>query len=178
MEIDVKVIGLDKLTEALDRIGGVGLAQLIQRATRKIGEHTKSLLMRYPGPPSHPIKWASDKQRKWWFAARASGVQHQRTGIARAIFGKKTGQVLPPGYTRISDPWSQRLKDSWVVTPVHLGASVGTPVTYAGYVMSQEKQTAQHKATGWQTDADVVAEVERSGVIEAVFDGEIEAAIE
>ena len=158
MEIDVKVIGLDKLVEALDRIGGGGLAQLIQRATRKIGEHTKSLLMRYPGPPSHPIKWASDKQRKWWFAARREAN-------------------LPPDYTRISDPWSQRLKDSWVVTPVHLGASVGTPVTYAGYVMSQEKQSAQHKATGWQTDADVVAEVEKSGVIEAVFNGEIEAAI-
>lgn len=158
MEIDVKVIGLDKLITELERIGGGGFARMIQRATRKIGEHTKSLLMRYPGPSHSPVKWASDKQRRWWFASRAKAN-------------------LPPDYTRISDAWSQRLKDSWVVAPVRLGVSVGTPVTYAGYVMSQAKQTAQHKATGWQTDADVVTEVEKSGVIEAVFSGEIEAAI-
>ena len=158
MEIDVKVIGLDKLVEALDRIGGDRLVRLVQRATFKIATHTKSLLMRYPGPPHHPVKWASDKQRKWWFASRRKAN-------------------LPPDYTRISDPWSQRLKDKWMVRAVKLGSSVGTPVIYAGYVMSQEKQSAQHKATGWQTDADVVAEVERSGVIEAVFEGEIEAAI-
>ena len=34
-----------------------------------------------------------------------------------------------------------------------------------------------HKATGWQTDADVVAEVEKSGVIDAVFEGELEALV-
>jgi len=155
--VEVEVVGLDKLIAELERIGGGGLARAIQRATFKIGTHTKSLLMRYPGPPHHPVKWASDKQRRWWFASR-----------------RKAG--LPPDYTRISDPWSQRLKDKWVVQQVGLGASVWTPVTYAGYVMSAEKQTPQHKATGWQTDADVVAEVEKSGVVEAVFEGELEAA--
>lgn len=102
----------------------------------------------YPGPSHQPVIWASEKSRRFYFAMRRQGG-------------------LPPGYTRQSDPMSQRLGPGWAVRKVGQAVYiVGNKSTYASWVQSAASQQAQHKATGWKTDEQAVDELNKSGDIE------------
>ena len=143
----ISFTGLDQLTAALGQLTGPGLRAVIQRSALQIGHNLVERLQKYPKGPSHPIKWASKKQRAWYFAMR-----------------KAAG--LSPRYKRISDPMSQKLKQSWGVQKYgDAGAIAGSRATYAPRVQSSEMQEPMHAATGWKTDADAVAELERRNVI-------------
>jgi hypothetical protein len=147
MSEGVTVEGIEQLNNFLNRISGPALLRVMQRAALVIGEQLKERLQVTPGRPNYPLRWASKKQRAWYFAMRAA-------------------QSLPIKYTRISDPQSQKLEQSWSVVRRGLdGAIVGNRALYAPWVQSKERQTEMHADTGWKTDAQAVEEIERQGVI-------------
>lgn len=105
----------------------------------------------YPGPANSPVEWASDKQRRYYFALRRA-------------------QGLPPNYTRQSDGMSERLMESWAVEPYETtGALLKNSATYAPYVIG-ESQQIQHELTGWRKLSDVAEDFFNSGRAAAVFE--------
>ena len=155
----ITVIGLKAVQYSVALLQGTSLHGAIQRGTMKAAEYGRGLIMQYPGPPKQPVKWASRKQQLWYFANRA-----------------KAG--LPIKYTRISDPWSQKLKHSWVVEESgDTSALLRTPVTYAGYVQAKEVQQPMHAATGWITDEDVIQQLSDEGVVENLVGAEIDVML-
>jgi len=142
----VTIEGLAPLVAKL----GEGAAPVIGPITRAIGELVRKKLAREPKRNTGPVKWASAKQRTWYHAARG-----------------KAG--LPLRYTRNSDPWSQRIGPSWAVERYgDMDALVGTRVTYAKWVQSQEFQQPMHKATGWVTEVEAGETVMRGGAVERI----------
>jgi len=152
---------LNNLQRAMSQLTGEPLMRVMVKAAVKIGEQFKERLMVYPGLPSHPIKWASAKQRAWYFASR------RRDG-------------LDPHYTRTTDKWSQKLRHSWAVEakPSIGGAVVGNRATYGPWVQSDEYQQPMHKDTGWKTDKMAVDEVQRSGIMARYIEGEIKSHLD
>ena len=141
--VTLEIKGLDVLMAKL----GQGATPVLRTLTRGIAEEVKGEIARYPGPVKRPIQWASDKQRRWWFATR-----------------RKAG--LGP-YVRNSDPWSQRLGPSWATAQRgETSAVVGTRVTYAPWVQSARLQQPMHANTGWVTDEQAVKTVNESGEVE------------
>ena len=160
MNITITITGLDDIMKRLN----IDLMTVIKPAIMVVGEEVRDKIAVYPGNAHKPVIWASVKQRRWWFA-------HRRE------------KGLPPGYTRNSDPESQRLGPSWTVEPTPTGAAVRTRALYAPWVQSVNAgefggpQTAQHAATGWLTDQSAVDEVVRSGVIKEIVNDAIRAAL-
>ena len=151
--------GFDKIQRMLARLTGPQLSKAVKVAGRKIGTAIKVRLMKYPGRPSYPLKWASQKQRAWYFAARRA-------------------DGLPIEYTRMSDPWSNQLKTSWDVVAQGNDTLVGSRAPESVWTQSSEFQTAMHKATGWQTEEQVITELDRSGVIIKAVVAEVGKLIE
>ena len=155
----VEIEGLEAVQKMLAGLSGPGVDKALQRAAKKIGEEAKNKLMQYPGPSNSPVKWASKKQRAWYFAMR-----------------NKAG--LDAKYTRISDPMSQKLRQSWAVKAWgDASAIVGTRVTYAPYVQGEDDQSPQHAATGWETEADAVKDLESRNVVERITVAELDSYI-
>ena len=146
MSATITIQGIDALLRDLNQ----PLAPVIRDITFAVGELVRSEMAVYPGGSSSPVKWASEKSRRYYFAMR-----------------RKKG--LPLKYTRGSDSMSQKLVASWTVS--HLGqtsAQVAPKASYGPFVQSASMQSPQHKATGWITDEKGVAVVERSGDVERV----------
>jgi hypothetical protein len=155
----IKAEGIEQIQRMLTDLTGPALKQAVRRAGRKIGTAIKVRMMRYPGRPNYPLRWASAKQRAWYFAAR-----------------KADG--LPVEYTRMTDPWSRQMKHSWDVKPHgEMGTIVGNRAPYSPYVVSSEYQTEMHADTGWPTDESVVTELDSSGVIIRTVMKEVETLI-
>lgn len=146
MEFSTHFEGVEEITKAL----GVDLKPVLRDITFAAGELVRSEIAVYPGPAHKPIIWASERQRRFYFAMR-----------------REAG--LSPGYTRNSDAMSQRLGASWTIQ--HHGATdalLDNKTSYGPWVQNDLYQTAQHKATGWITDEQAVKRVERSGDVEHV----------
>lgn len=156
--MSVEIKGLDEVQKMLGKLQGPEMQRAAQMAGKMIGEEGKGIIATYPGPPSHPINWASVAQRKAYFAQR-----------------HKAG--LPPRYTRGSDPMSQRLGASWAVKAKGWGAVLGTKVSYAPFVQSKVKQQPMHKATGWITDEETVRRLEQGGKIKKIVSDAIRKVI-
>ncbi len=147
--IVIDIEGIDGAVRLLDR----SFAPAMQTITLAVGELVRDEIGTYPGPVVRPIEWASAKQRAFYFAKR-----------------REAG--LNPGYTRISDPMSQRLKESWITDQIGAhDALVTSRATYAYWVQSAEGQQPFHKNTGWITDEVAVQNVEASGDIDDVVNG-------
>lgn len=143
------VIDIDGI-EGAERLLSRSFTPVMQTITLAVGELVRDEIGTYPGPVSKPIEWASARQRAFYFAKRSEAG-------------------LDPGYTRISDPMSQRLKESW--TSDQIGAHdavVASRTTYAYWVQSAEGQQPFHRNTGWITDEEAVLNVEASGDIDRV----------
>lgn len=147
-QFEIEVKGLEELIAKLN-----GTApKVIGDITMAVGQLVRDAMAKEPKARTGPVKWASAKQRSWYHWARAKNVP-----------------PLPLQYTRNSDPWSQRLGPSWAVERWgQMDAAVGTRVTYAKWVQSEEFQQPMHEATGWKTDKDAVEEVRRSGAVERI----------
>ena len=145
---------IQEVADAVAFIAGPGAIQMISRASYKIGLEIEGVLKRRPKSPSYPLKWASDKQRRWWFAMR-----------------REAG--LPVQYKRNTDPMSQKSGHSWTTKRIVGGAIVGNPATYAPYVQSDEYQTEMHEATGWVTDKQASDEVMRSSIVGQIIQAEM-----
>ena len=134
-QIIIEIRGLKELQSKLEAL------EPRQYMTNVMGECLEEIrvdIARAPAPSHSPVIWASDKQRRWWFAARRK-------------------DELSPRYTRESDPWSGRLLDRWTtrVEQDGLQGVVGSAVPYGPFVQDESMQTAQHKATGWRTIQEV-----------------------
>jgi hypothetical protein len=146
MQFSVSVEGVEALLKQLN----VPLGPVLKDITFAVGELVRSEIAVYPGAAHHPIIWASERQRRFYFAMR-----------------REAG--LSPGYVRNSDPMSQRLANSWTLS--HHGSTdalLDNKASYGPWVQNDLYQTAQHKATGWITDEQAVKNVERSGDVERV----------
>jgi hypothetical protein len=142
----MRIEGLDGLMKILDRFAEPkALADTLRPALAAAGEEVRSHLVRYPGKPSYPLRWASARQRFY------------------VLYILRRG--LGP-YQRGTDPMSQRLQASWTVdTRRDFSAVVGTRVTYAPYVQSRLYQQPFHRATGWVTDEEAVQRTTESGAL-------------
>lgn len=154
----VTVTGQEAIDALLRQLRPENFIKIIVRASVKVAEQLKVVIAPYPGPPSHPLKWASAKSRRFYFAMRGAAG-------------------LPAKYTRTSDPMSQKLGQSWVVRSTPDGAILGNPAQYADLVQSEEHQTEMHKATGWKTEVDAVRAVEESGAIGQIIGAEISSVL-
>lgn len=146
MSIEIRLEGMDALLANI----GQPVEPIYFDITFAVGELVRSEVAQYPGASNSPVKWASEKSRRYYFWLRRS-------------------QGLDLQYTRNSDKLSQRLGPSWTIA--HLGrtdAVVANKATYAPFVQSAQMQTAQHAATGWITDERAVLNVVASGDIQRV----------
>ncbi len=158
MRVKASVRG-DDVFRALQALGGDGFNRIMSDALMLVGKEVQAEIARYPGPAHKPVIWASEKQRRWWFASRRAAG-------------------LPPNYTRMSDPWSQDLLHKWEVERRgNKQVVVGTIVKYARWVQAAEQQTAQHRATGWVTDKEALEAVAESGVVGRIFSDALDKAL-
>lgn len=149
--IVINIDGIEGATRLLSR----SFTPVMQTITLAVGELVRDEIGTYPGPVEHPIEWASEKQRRFYFAMRRE-------------------EGLDPGYTRISDPMSQRLKESWTTDQVGAhDALVTSRADYAYWVQSARHQQFFHINTGWISDEEAVENVEDSGDIDRVSDAVI-----
>jgi hypothetical protein len=122
----------------------------LEATVKAAAESLRGRIAKYPGPSHRPVIWQSAGERVAYYAMR-----------------RKAG--LPLKYTRQSDPMSQRLGPGW--TAKRTGAleyTVGNKATYAAKVQAEAYQHPQHKATGWKTDTQAIAELRASGDIERI----------
>lgn len=145
--VTLQIKGLDELI----RICGTDLGPTFRAILHGVGELVRNEVARAPGPVHKPINWASDKQRRFYFASRRSG---------KTFMGP---------WKRESDPQSQRLIASWTVhTDDDYHVTVGNKTTYGPWVQGWFDQQLMHKQTGWVTDDQAVKLVEGSGDIERI----------
>ena len=100
----------------------------------RLANRALSKLTREPGPPIYPLRWASEKQRRAFFASK---------GFGRGIPAKRTGTLL----------------DNWDVLYTWSSEggviSLSNPVDYMRYVQGGQAQPF-HLDTGYVQVADVV----------------------
>jgi hypothetical protein len=146
MQFSVHVDGIEKLLKDL----GIPLKPVLKEITFAAGELVQKEIAVYPGSSHSPVLWASERQRRYYFAMRyAAG--------------------LSPKYDRGTDAMSKQLLNAWKVS--HHGATdalVDNQTNYGPWVQNEIYQSAQHKATGWITDEKAVKNVEKSGDVERV----------
>lgn len=149
----MKIDGYDELKRKLDRfVTKQGVLSVVAPALVTTGEEIRNVLSQYPSPPRYPLRWASQQQKFYVLRVLRKGVGP---------------------YRRTTDPMSQRLQASWVVSRHDLPhrVVVGTRVTYARYVQSARAQQPFHKDTGWTTDAQAVQYVFENDVLHKnIFD--------
>ena len=149
---------LRDLQRALNNLSGPLLAKFADRATYYVALALKGVIQAYPGPAHSPVKWPSEKARRFYFAMR-----------------RKAG--LPLKYTRGNDPMSQRMQQSWTVDRRKQSATLGSRATYAPYVASDQYQTEQHKATGFTTDKQAVDRIIDNGTMSRIVETHLQAIV-
>ena len=161
MSYSVEIRGLDELLRKLERLNG-RLEPGLRAMFLAMGQAFKSYIAVYPGPAARPIAWQSEKQRRWYFAER------RRRG-------------LPAAYSRNSDAMSERLGPSWAAEVRGVGhavtAVVGTRVSYAPYVQSEELQQDMHANTGWKTEVETLEEFVGAGEVERITESGVKAIL-
>ena len=149
----------EQLRAALNHLMGAGLRQVMTKATFKVGVAFAERLSKAPPPNrNYPLKWASKKQRAWYFASRRAA-------------GK------PIEYTR-GESGSQNLARDWAVEGRGASAIAGNRASYAVWAQSSQYQTEMHKATGWPTDKSVDEELKRTGIIPRIVAAEIKSMLD
>lgn len=127
-------LAIKGLERVLKKLGELEGRRWLRGALGEAAETLKDYLAEAPPRSDGPVQWASERQRRWYWAARAE-------------------QGLPLRYTREADPWSERLGASWTteVAPSGLSATVGNDASYGPWVQDEERQQPMHRATGWRT---------------------------
>jgi hypothetical protein len=132
-----------------DKLNPEKIKQAIHTGLQAAALEVKAEASWYPGPSHKPVIWASEKQRRWYFANRKD---------------------MPPNYTRQSDPMSERMAKSWVIEDKsEESVWVVQSATYAEFVIG-EKQQPQHAATGWKKISQVINDLNASGQVQKIFE--------
>ena len=128
----------------IEVVGGDPAAVLnrIPVALVAAANHIKGKVNVYPGPPHHPLRWASLRQKRYVLAR--GNLPYKRGGIG-----------------------SQRLSASWSIIGESRQATLISRATYAQYVLGPDHQQPFHKDTGWKNVSDVL-EQEAENVLNVV----------
>ena len=123
------------VSEVVKKLDPAELEKALEIALGEGAKHIRNEARRYP-PQSHkPMQWKSAKQRRWFFA------------------NLREGNIEVP-YRRGQSPGSEKLGSSWNIRTENRGgnikAIIGTPASYAPYVMDERRQAAYHKGN-WKT---------------------------
>jgi hypothetical protein len=144
----LKLEGARELVEKLRELGA-DIEDLSGQIAERVGRQIKQRLTREPPPNREPMTFVSAKQRAWFFWALEEGV-------------------IEVPYRRSVSPTSQNLSQSWTVRRRGSGAEVGTKVTYARYVQSEEDQAPRHAA--WPTDASAIEDTLKADDVDKIAD--------
>lgn len=131
----IHVRGLDRLLEKLNKLGRMDYAK---KAIKDAGDHVKGKIAEYPPQRHHKMRWKSEKQRRWFFAAL-------RRGTITVPYRRGQGRSEDLGGS-----WTVEIKDGG------LTAVIGNNVSYGPLVQQEGKQYWMHKATGWKTTSKVL----------------------
>ena len=143
----IEITGLDELIRKLDELGKLSK---VKAGIKGAALHLAGALKQYPRRRTVTIAqaggWASEKQRRWFFA------------------NLKEGKIKVP-YQR-----TDALKNRWAIKTEDQGftAVVGNNTPYGPFVMGY-KQTNMMRMRDWKT-VDVIAKEETKRVQEYVFD--------
>ena len=123
------------VSEVMKKLDPAQLNRVMGATIGEAGKLVRNEARRYPAQQSKgPVKWKSEKQRRWFFWAL------------------RTGQIQVP-YRR-GGMRSEKLGDSWTVkTEIGAGrfrAIVGPGASYAPYVQDAGRQAQIHRGN-WQT---------------------------
>jgi len=136
----VHIKGLDEVLRMLN----VNPRPVLAATTFAVSEQVRGVLTPYPAQP------APANPRRWY--ERGYGPRWRRQD--GSMGGRKT---------------SEQLGQTWATERQGLDAALGTRVSYAPWVQSEEHQAAVHQRTGWKTDEQAVNEVLDSGVVEEML---------
>lgn len=156
----------------------------IERGVIQTAVAVKKEISKTPGPVVYPIRWASAKQRRWYFAHRAEIVYQEASRVVqtrqRGRHGARFARMRKGfgfAYRRRVDVDSKDLTRSWgVVGAGHGKAIVETNARYAPYVVGDYRQRF-HAATGWPSHHGVAAQMSLSGRANKIMANEIKRAI-
>jgi hypothetical protein len=141
--ITIRIAGLDELL----RLARTDFGPTLRAILLSVGKLVEGEMARAPGPVHKPIRWASEKQRRFVMA------QVRRYGP----------------WVRESHSLSQRMLASWTVrAESDTRVVVGNKATYGPWVQGADYQQPMHKATGWVTDEAALSAVARSGDVEQI----------
>ncbi|CUS05413.2 protein of unknown function [Candidatus Promineifilum breve] len=140
----VKIRGLDKAIEKLEKVGGRGA---LKRPMMKAVAHLHDKIAKYP-----PATAANSPGNGYSWYERGFGTR-SRTGMAWP-----TSETLGRRWSHEVDGDGRR-------------GVVGNNASYGPYVQSAEKQAAFHARDGWLTDEQVVEKEQRKVV--GFFDDEV-----
>ncbi len=149
---------LRNLAAALDKLD---MGAVIERVVPLAGKMVQSKMA---SPPTETDANKPGYYPKRWYQRGFGPRWTNLTGVVR-------------GYNT-----SERLQFSWrtqIIKPTEAhvfteSPRTGSEVSYVEHVQSEEKQTSLHKAIGWQTDAEVAEDVEKSAALDQVIGTAIE----
>jgi hypothetical protein len=105
---------------------------------RRVDEEVVSRLRVEPPPPRYPFRWASQKQRRAFFATN---------GFGRGIPTRRTHDA------------AQGWRTIFSATPTGGEVAIENPVKYAEFVFGPRQQPG-HADTGWAYAPDIVVQAE------------------
>jgi len=142
------MIEIEGLEEAIKKLEKIGKLEPVKAAIKAGGKYLKGRIARYPPRKHVSIQevggWASEKQRRWFFANLREGkidVPYRR-GIS-------------PGTERLGQKWTEQIRDGGFTVVV------GNNVSYARFVQKPGEQTSMMKKIGWKTTVQVADEEAR-----------------
>lgn len=130
---------LEGLKELIAQVAALGRLEQITAALKAGGAHIAGKLRQYPPQRRGPQPFKTDKQRRYFFYAKAKGL----IGVP---------------YQRGSSPGSRNLKQLWTVEAESATrVVVGNNTPYGPYVQDRDRQSRYHRETGWLTTQGVAA---------------------
>ena len=127
------------VSEVVAKLDPEKLNTYIGIAMKGASDIIRADLRTYPPKSNKKMVWASDKQRRGFFAKL------------------KAGEIEVP-YRRGQSPGSEKLGSSWkrkLTREPNMSLEIGTRVSYAPYVMDKDQQAAYHKGN-WPTVQGIV----------------------
>ncbi len=139
----IQVEGLDSIRK---KIESLGQPRALKVPMGQAVDHLQLKMKAYPiGNQHRPQPFRSEKSRRFFFWAL------------------REGKIEVP-YRRGQSPGSEKLGTSWTTSVSADGRTgkVGNDASYGPLVQDRTRQTAYHKATGWNTVQDVVKKEQKA----------------
>jgi hypothetical protein len=135
--IAITVTGAERIIKLLESMNRPGFKQFFSEQFYR--ERVKPELEKYPAPRRAKMRFVSDKQRRFFFAALGRGtiqIPYQRTN---------------------------RLKTGWVFIPDGAGGRITNRTLYAQYVVGVPGQAAIHQGW-WRTEEQILQDAVKNRI--------------